>query len=82
MRLNPKCTFGVISRKLLGHIVSERDIEVDMENIGAILDMPALRTEREIKGFLGILQYISRFIARLTRAYFLSSEKEPTYSSE
>ena len=30
LRLNPKkCTFGVTSRKLLGHIVSERSIEVD-----------------------------------------------------
>ena len=67
MRLNPKkCTFGVASRKLLGHIVSKHGIEVDSENIRAILDMPALRTEREIRGFLGILQYISRFIARLT----------------
>ena len=28
--------------------------------------MPAPRTERKIKGFLGRLQYISRFIARLT----------------
>ena len=28
--------------------------------------MPALRMEREIRGFLGRLQYISRFIARLT----------------
>ena len=27
--------------------------------------MPAPRTEREIRGFLGKLQYISRFIARL-----------------
>ena len=67
LRLNPKkCTFEVASRKLLGHIVSEHGIEVDSENIRAILDMPALRTEREIRGFLGKLQYISRFIARLT----------------
>ncbi|RVW21495.1 hypothetical protein CK203_111259 [Vitis vinifera] len=67
LRLNPKkCTFGVASRKLLGHIVSEHGIKVDSENIRAILDMPALRTEREIRGFLGKLQYISRFIARLT----------------
>ena len=28
--------------------------------------MPTLRIEREIRGFLGRLQYISRFIARLT----------------
>ena len=67
LRLNPKkCTFGVTSRKLLGHIVSEQGIEVDAEKIKAILDMPAPRTEREIRGFLGRLQYISCFIARLT----------------
>ena len=67
LRLNPKkCTFGVTSGKLLGHIVSERSIEVDPEKIKAILDMPAPRNEKEIKGFLGRLQYISRFIDRLT----------------
>ncbi|RVW92724.1 Retrovirus-related Pol polyprotein from transposon 297 [Vitis vinifera] len=67
LRLNlKKCTFGVTSRKLLGHIVSKCGIEVDPEKIRAILDMPASRIEREIRGFLGRLQYISRFIARLT----------------
>ncbi|XP_010665037.1 uncharacterized protein LOC104882648 [Vitis vinifera] len=66
LRLNPKkCTFGVTSGKLLGHIVSERGIEVDPKKIRAILDMPAPRTEREIRGFLGKLQYISCFIAKL-----------------
>ncbi|RVW88228.1 Retrovirus-related Pol polyprotein from transposon 297 [Vitis vinifera] len=47
-----RCTFGVTYGKLLGHIVSECGIEVDPENIRAILDMPAPRTEREIRGFL------------------------------
>ena len=67
LRLNPKkCTFGVTFGKLLGHMVSERGIKVDPDKIRAILDMPALRTEKEVRGFLGRLQYISRFIARLT----------------
>ena len=67
LRLNPKkCTFGVTSWKLLGHIVSERGIEVDPEKIKAIFDMLSPRTEKEIRGFLGRLQYISHFIARLT----------------
>nr|CAN67021.1 hypothetical protein VITISV_007533 [Vitis vinifera] len=66
LRLNPKkCTFGVTFGKLLGYMVSERGIEVDPDKIIAILDMPAPRTEREVRGFLGRLQYISRFIARL-----------------
>ena len=56
LRLNPKkCTFGVTSRKLLGYMVSERGIKVDSYKIRAILDMPALRTEREVRGFLGRL---------------------------
>ena len=67
LRLNPKkCTFGVTFGKFLGHIVSEGGIEIDPEKIKAILDMPSLRTERDIRGFLGRLQYISHFIAKLT----------------
>ncbi|WKA08947.1 hypothetical protein VitviT2T_026629 [Vitis vinifera] len=70
LRLNPKkCTFEVTSRKLLGYMVSERGIEVDLDKIKAILDMPAPRTEREVRGFLGRIQYISRFIARLIDIY-------------
>ena len=66
LKLNPKkCPFGVTYGKLLGHIVSERGIEVDPEKIKAILDMPAPRNEKEIRGFLGRLQYISHFIASL-----------------
>ena len=67
LRLNPKkCTFEVNSGKLLGYMVSERGIEADPDKIRAILDMPAPRTKREVRGFLGRLQYISKFIARLT----------------
>ena len=83
LRLNPKkCSFGVTSGKLLGHIVSERGIEVDPEKTKAILDMPAPRTEKEIRGFLGRLQYISRFIARLTDIcepiFLLLRKNQPT----
>ena len=53
------------SKKLLGHMVSERGIEINPNKIRAILDMPVSKNEKEIEGFLGRLQYISRFIARL-----------------
>ncbi|RVW12009.1 Retrovirus-related Pol polyprotein from transposon 297 [Vitis vinifera] len=70
LRLNPKkCTFGVTSRKLLGYMVSKRGIEADSDKIKAILDMPAPRTEKEIRGILGRLRYINRFIVRLTDIY-------------
>jgi len=49
LRLNSKkCTFGVISGKLLGFMVSQRGIEVDPEKIKAILEMKLPRTEKEI----------------------------------
>ena len=46
--------------------MSGRRIEVDPSKIKAILEMPPPRSEKEIKGFLGRLQYISQFIAKLT----------------
>ena len=67
LRLNPKkCTFEVTFRKLLGYMISEKGIKADPDKIRAILDMSPLQTETEIWGFLGRLQYISRFIVRLT----------------
>jgi len=67
LRLNPnKCTFGVRSGKLLGFIVSQRGIEVDPEKVKAIQVMPAPKTEKEVRGFLGRLNYIARFISHLT----------------
>ena len=83
LRLNPKkCTFGITFGKLLVHIVSERGIEVDLEKIRAILDMPAPRIEREIRGFLGRLQYINRFITKRTDIcdpiFRLSRKNQPT----
>jgi hypothetical protein len=47
-------------------MVISRGIEVDPITIKAILEMPSPNTEKEIRGFLGRLQYIDRFIARLT----------------
>jgi len=67
LRLNPpKYTFRVTTRKLLGFLVSDRGIEVDPSKIKAILEMPWPKSEKEIRRFLGQLQYISRFIVKLT----------------
>ena len=74
LRLNPQqCTFGVIARKLLGFLVSDGGIEVDPSKIKAILEMPPPKSGKEIRSFLGQLQYISQFIAKLT------STCEPTF---
>ena len=84
LRLNPKkYTFGVTFGKLLGYMVKERSIKADPDNIRTILDMPAPRTEREIRGFLGRLQYINRFIAIFTNIcepiFRLLRKSQPTF---
>ena len=67
LRLNPaKCTFGVKSGKLFGFIMSQKGIEVDPNKVKAILKMPEPRTEKQVRGFLGRLNYIARFISQLT----------------
>jgi len=67
LRLNPnKCTFGVRSGKLLGFIVSQKGIEVDPDKVRAIREMPAPKIEKQVRGFLGRLNYISRFISHMT----------------
>ena len=67
LRLNPnKCVFGALTGKLLGFIVSRKGIEVDPDKIRAIKEMPPPKTEKEVRSFLGRLNYIARFIRNLT----------------
>jgi len=64
LRLNPtKCTFMVKSGKLLGFIVSQKGIEVDPEKVKFILEMPEPRSKKQVRGFLGRLNYIAMFIS-------------------
>ena len=58
--------FGLKFEKLLGFVVSDKGIEVDPEKVEAIRAMPAPKTEKEVRGFLGRLNYIARFISQLT----------------
>jgi hypothetical protein len=67
LRLNlVKCTFGVQSGNLLGFIITQRGIEVDPDKVRAIQEMAVLKTEKQVRGFLGRLNYISRFISNMT----------------
>jgi len=66
LRLNPnKCIFGANSRKLLGFIANQRGIKVDLAKVQTIRNMPTSKTEKEVRSFLGRINYISHFIAQL-----------------
>jgi hypothetical protein len=64
IKLNPKkCTFRVPKWKLLGYIVSERDIEANPEKIMGITWMGPIRN---VKG----VQWLTRYLATLS--WFIS----------
>ncbi|RDY01466.1 Retrovirus-related Pol polyprotein from transposon 17.6, partial [Mucuna pruriens] len=70
LRLNPgKCTFGVKTGKLLGFIVNERGIEVDLDNVKAIQNMPPLelRPKEAPNPLLDSAGRINRLRSRATR---------------
>jgi hypothetical protein len=66
MMLNPmKCVFGVPAGKLLGFIVSHRDIKVNPEKIKAILDISRPNDLKDMQRLTGCMAAVSRFISRL-----------------
>ncbi|KAL5563898.1 hypothetical protein UlMin_033645 [Ulmus minor] len=57
-----KCHFMVSSGIVLGHIVSERGIEVDKSKIELISKLPTPRNVKDIRSFLGHARFYRRFI--------------------
>jgi hypothetical protein len=65
-KLNPdKCVFDVSAGKLLGFLVSHRDIEANPEKIKAIEAMRPSARIKDVQKLTGSLAALSRFISRL-----------------
>jgi hypothetical protein len=61
--LNPsKSIFDVTKGKLLRNIVSYSGISIDPESIVAILNLPAPTSKREVQDFMGIINFVCRFV--------------------
>jgi hypothetical protein len=66
VKLNPeKCIFWVLRGMLLSFVVSERNIEANLEKISAIMDMGLIKNLKGVQRVTGCLAALSRFIARL-----------------
>ena len=57
-----KCAFGESSVSYLGHIISETGAAMDPAKVQAILDWPAPRSARAVRGFLGLAGYYRKFV--------------------
>ena len=75
LRLNrSKCFFCHSSLEYLGHIISEHGIQPTSEKVRAIKEAPPPKTLSELRAFLGLLNYYSKFLPNL------SSQLAPLYS--
>ena len=66
-----KCEFGVQEIRFLGHHVSEKGILPDRRKIEAVLKLPRPTNVNEVRRFLGMCNYYTKFFPRL------STESEP-----
>ena len=57
-----KCSFFKKHIQYLGHLVSERGFEPLSEKLESIRKMPAPRTAKEVKQFLGLIGYYRKFV--------------------
>ena len=61
-----KCSFMKLHIEYLGHLISENSIEPMPDKLSAIKEMPAPRSPKEIKQFLGLVGYYRKFIPRFS----------------
>jgi hypothetical protein len=57
-----KCSFGLPSVHILGHVVSRHGLRMDDRRKEAVLAIPFPRTTRELRRFLGMCNYMRMFI--------------------
>ena len=70
MKLNlSKCAFGVTAGKLLGFMVSQRGIEINLEKVQAIMELAPPKTVKEVQSLNGEIATLNRFVSRATDKY-------------
>ena len=68
-----KCRFAQSRLAYLGHIISNQGVSADEGKVEVMLNWPAPRSLKELRGFLGLTGYYQRFVANYgTLAWLLA----------
>ena len=67
LKLNKdKCTFGARELTFPGHIISAEGVNPDPRTVEAIIKMPIPTNKTELQRFMGMVNYLGKFIPRLS----------------
>jgi hypothetical protein len=62
-----KCHFMVMQGIVLGHVISERGIEVDKAKVETVEELPPLTDVKSLRSFLGHAGFYRRFIKDVSK---------------
>ena len=62
-----KCEFGKARVEFLGHVVSEKGVEVDAKKVEAVQTWPPPQNVHDLRAFLGLANYYRRFVANYSK---------------
>ena len=62
-----KCQFLREKTKYLGFVINKDGIKTDVDKVEVIRAIPAPKTVRDIRGFIGVIGYYRRFIPAFSR---------------
>ena len=61
-----KCEFRLNKLEFFGHEITQNVVKPSEEKIGDIRDAEAPRNSSEVRSFMGLVQFVSRFIPNLS----------------
>jgi len=62
-----KCEFWLRKVAFLGHVVSNERVSVDPQKIETVSNWPKLKNLTEVRSFLGLAGYYSRFVPNISK---------------
>ena len=66
LKLNlDKCQVKQRRVTYVGHLVNDRGLPPDPENVRAVRSMPVPGSKEDVRRFLGFVQYLSKFIPKM-----------------
>jgi hypothetical protein len=82
-----KCEFWLTEVQFLGHVVSSEGISVDPSKVREVLDWKPPRTVHQVRSFLSLAGYYSRFILNFSKiakpiTYLLKKEEKFVWNAE